>query len=240
MSIVFSNPDDAAGGLSGTATLLDGTTVDFANIETIIRFTAGTGILTPKGERPIETLRAGDMMVTRDNGVKPVRWVGNSTVPGTERFAPVEIAQSRLEGATRPLVVSPQHRILFHDYRAELMFGDPEVLVSATHMVDGTGVCVVPRPNVTYIHLMLDQHEIIYANGVATESFLAADVGLAAMSPRAREDMFTVFSQLRSDPGLFGDTARRCLRSYEARVLMDLCKPKQPESLVDLTVSLAA
>jgi len=217
--ITFTNEDDAAGGLSGFFTTPDGTLVNFSEIENIICFTPGARILTPRGLRRVESLRAGDLVITRDNGPQPVRWTGSRTVPGIERFAPIHVAAHVLDGATRPLLVSPQHRFLFTGYKAELLFGCDEVLVSAKHLVDGRDVTEAPQAEVTYIHVMLDRHEVIYAEGAATESFHAGDVGLAAISDQSREEMFRIFPQLRSHPESYGPTARPCLKRHEARLL---------------------
>ncbi len=217
--ITFTNTDDAAGGLSGSFTMADGTTVTFSEIENIICFTPGTRILTPQGERAIETLRAGDMVITRDSGPRPIRWLGHRTVAGRGKFAPIAVNSTLLDGARRPLLVSPQHRLLFGGYRAQLLFGETEVLAAAKHLVDGIDVRVAPRPMVTYFHLMLDRHEVIYAEGAATESFHAADIGVGALSSASREDMFRVFPQLRADVSVYGPTARPCLRAHEARLL---------------------
>jgi len=217
--ITFTNEDDAAGGLSGFFTTPDGTLVNFSEIENIICFTPGARILTPRGLRRVESLRAGDLVITRDNGPQPVRWTGSRTVPGIERFAPIHVAAHVLDGATRPLLVSPQHRFLFTGYKAELLFGCDEVLVSAKHLVDGRDVTEAPQAEVTYIHVMLDRHEVIYAEGAATESFHAGDVGLAAISDQSREEMFRIFPLLRSHPESYGPTARPCLKRHEARLL---------------------
>ncbi len=220
--ITFTNTDDTAGGLSGAFTMTDGTVVNFSEIENIICFTPGTRILTEHGERPIETLRAGDRLLTRDRGLRPIRWIGHSTVAGQGKFAPIALNSNVLDGARRPLLVSPQHRMLFTGYKAELLFGDPEVLIAAKHLVDGWDVRVVPRKRVTYFHLMLDRHEVIFAEGAATESFHANDLGVAAISENAREDMFRAFPHLRADLSAYGDTVRQCLKAHEARLL---CAP---------------
>lgn len=217
--ITFTNTDDAAGGLSGSFTLADGTLVTFSEIENIICFTPGARILTPRGLRRVERLRAGDLVITRDNGPQPVRWTGRRTVPGIERFAPIRVAAHVLDGATAPLLVSPQHRFLFTGYKAELLFGCDEVLVSAKHLVDGRDVTEAPQAEVTYIHVMLDRHEVIYADGAATESFHAGDIGLAAISDQSREEMFRIFPELRTHPEAYGPTARPCLKRHEARLL---------------------
>ena len=219
--ITFTNTDDNAGGLSGNFTMADGTTVSFTEIENIICFTPGARILTPLGERAIEDLRAGDFVITRDNGPQPIRWMGRRTVAGLGRFAPVAISPTVMEGARRPLLVSPQHRLLFTGYRAELLFGEREVLVAAKHLVDDVDVTVRERDEVTYIHLMFDRHEVIYAEGIATESFHAGDIGLSAVADPAREELFALFPELRSNTGSYGPTARSCLKAHEARLITD-------------------
>ncbi len=217
--ITFTNTDDDAGGLSGNFVMADGTVVSFSEIENIICFTPGARILTPHGERPIETLRAGDLVVTRDNGPQPIRWLGRRTVPGLGRFAPITIDAGALHGLEKHMTVSPQHRFLFTGYRAELLFGTSEVLVAAKHLVNDLDIRQAVRAHVTYLHMMFDRHEIIYADGTPTESFHAGDVGISAISDESREEMFTIFPELRSNVGGYGDTARTCLRAHEARLL---------------------
>ena len=217
--ITFTNTDDAAGGLSGSFTLSDGTVVNFSEIENIICFTPGIRLLTPHGERAVESLRAGDLVITREHGPQAIRWIGRRTVPGTGRFAPVRVAAHVLDGGRAPLLVSPQHRFLFTGYKAELLFGCDEVLIAARHMVDGLAVTQEDQATVTYIHVMFDRHEVIYAEGAATESFHAGDIGISAITDQAREEMFAIFPELRSNPNAYGDTARPCLKRHEARLL---------------------
>ena len=124
-----------------------------------------------------------------------------------------------MDGADRALCVSPQHRILYSGYQAELLFGTPEVLIAAKHLVDGTLVRQIDTPRVTYIHMMLDAHEIIYANGAATESFHAGEAGLSAITDASREEMFALFPDLRSDPNAYGRSARVCMKKHEAQLL---------------------
>ena len=218
--INFTNMDDAAGGLSGNFIMDDGTLVNFNEIENIICFTPGIRLLTEGGERAIETLRPGDRLITRDRGPQPIRWIGASMVSGLGDHAPIHVAAHSLQGARRPLLVSPQHRFLFSGYDCDLHFGQAEVFAAATHLEDGRFVRRAPCPRVTYIHLMLDRHEVIYAEGTATESFHAGPRGLAAISDAARDTLFKAFPALRSDPGAHGSTARTCLKAHEARMLM--------------------
>lgn len=223
--------DTGGGELTGSVTLLNGTVINFSNIDSVICFTPGTRILTETGYRPIETLRPGDRLLTRDNGLQPLRWMGNRTVIGRGRTAPIRIAPGALPaetarhlrplGGARDLIVSPQHRMLLGGYSAQLMFGEPEVFAAATHLVDDAGITRLDGTLVTYIHLLLDRHEVIFAEGHATESFFVGDEGLGALDDRARASLFETLPGLRSDPAAFGDTARLCLKAHEAQMMMD-------------------
>jgi len=193
----------------------------FNEVENIICFTPGARILTQFGERAIEQLHLGDMVVTRDHGLQPIRWIGQRSVPGIGDFAPISVASSVMQGSRDELLVSPQHRILFTGYRAELLFGESEVLVAAKHLVNDRDVRICPCDEVTYIHIMFDGHEVIYAEGIATESFHASDTALNAVITAAREELFAIFPELRSAPGRHRETARHCLKRHEAQLLRD-------------------
>ncbi|MDX5402453.1 MAG: Hint domain-containing protein, partial [Rhodobacterales bacterium] len=216
--VTYTSTDPNA--LSGSATLADGTVITFSNMEgVIICFTAGTAILTDKGPRPVEDLRPGDLVVTRDNGLQPLRWTGRRQVEGRGDFAPIRFETGTF-GNERALLVSPQHRMLHRSTAAALYFDTPEVLLSAKHLVNGRTITRAECAKVTYLHLLFDRHEIIFAEGAATESFHPGHIGLQALSDDSREDLFRCFPALRSDPGGYGDTARTCLRKYESRLLI--------------------
>lgn len=204
---------------SGSATLADGTTVTFSNIENlIICFTQGTAIDTPHGPLPVETLAPGDLVLTRDHGPQPVRWIGQRTVPGTGSFAPIRFERGAF-GTTAPLMVSPQHRMVYSGSRATLYFDAAEVMIPAKHLVDGQSVQQVECASVTYFHIMMDRHEVLWGNGAPSESFHPGALGLDALAQDAREELLSLFPELRADPNLYGQTARRVLRRFEARLL---------------------
>ncbi|MFC3615570.1 Hint domain-containing protein [Lutimaribacter marinistellae] len=215
LNLTTDEPDEKA----GTVELTDGTVVSFSGIENIICFTPGTQILTDTGPRPVETLRRGDLIVTRDDGLKPLRWIGQRQVAARGRFAPVELAPGLLPGATAPLLVSPQHRLLWTGPQAQLLFGTGEVLVAAHHLLGQPGTRTRSGGTVTYMHLMFDRHEVIYANGAACESFFPGDAALDALADHGREELFTLFPELRSHTIGFDETARLCLRAHEASLL---------------------
>ena len=207
------------GAESGTATLSDGTTVSFSNIENvIICFTHGTGIRTPWGERPVQDLRPGDVVLTRDHGPQTLRWVGRRSVRGSGSLAPVRFARGAF-GNDRDLWVSPQHRMVYQGGMATLYFDSPEVMVPAKHLVDGRLITRQEVAEVTYYHLLFDEHQVVWGNGALSESFHPGAEGLAAIDPAAREELFGLFPELRADPNHYGRTARTVLRGYEARLL---------------------
>ncbi|UYV36099.1 Hint domain-containing protein [Rhodobacteraceae bacterium D3-12] len=224
-TLTFSPSAGDPDAFDGSVTLLDGTVVNFSNVENIICFTPGTMIDTPTGPRAVETLRPGDLVLTLDDGPQPLTWAGNSTVPGVGDHAPIRIDPDLLPGATAALTVSPQHRILIDDWRAELICGAQQVFVAAKHMLGLDGVSATPAAQVTYIHLMFDRHQIVTANGSASESLHAAEQSLAALCPEAREELFTCMPELRDNLAAHGPTARTCLKAWEARLLLSRLYP---------------
>ncbi len=182
-------------------------------------FTRGTMIRTPDGERRIEDLQAEDLVETLDNGPQAVRWIGSTTVPAKRNLAPVVFAKGTL-GNTRELVVSPQHRMVLSGWKAELLFGEPEVLSAAIHLVNGDTIYRREGGEVEYFHMMFDTHEIVFAEGAAAESFHPGETGMAALDTETREEIFTLFPELRTDLGSYGPTRRMALKAHEARVFL--------------------
>lgn len=180
-------------------------------------FVAGTLIDTPEGPRAIETLRPGDTVTTADHGPQTLRWVSRSTARAAGAFAPVRIRAGAL-GNLRDLWVSQQHRMLLSGWWAELMFGAEEVLVAAKHLLNDHSITLVPGGSVTYLHLMFDQHEIVFAEGIATESYFAAPARLTNPDPQTAE-MLALFPELARGGTAHAQTARPVLRGFEAQMI---------------------
>ena len=72
---------------------------------------------------------------------------------------------------------------------------------------------------VEYFHLLLDTHEIVFAEGTPCESFDPGEVGMRSFSDETREQIFSKFPKLRADIGQYGPTARRVIKSYAATLL---------------------
>lgn len=170
-------------------------------------FVAGTLIDTPAGKIPVERIEIGDLICT-DGGVpKPVRWVGKQRIGGTalrqnEKLRPVRITAGALGRGVpeRDLFVSRQHRLLLRSKIAERMFGVAEVLIPAFRLISLPGIDLLDEvEDVTYVHLMFDEHEIVFAEGAPSESLFSGPEGLNALGPEAREELFALFPEL-ADP----------------------------------------
>lgn len=180
-------------------------------------FTPGTMIATPDGLRAIETLKAGDQVETLDQGAQPIRGILADRFRAAGDLAPIRFATGAI-GNTAPLLVSPQHRILVSGWRAELYFGQDEVLAAAKHLVNGDTVRQVPGGMVTYIHLVFDRHQIIFGQGIPSESCLPV-YALDAARTAAQEELLTLFPELCSEPTDNRQSVRRVLRRTEAQML---------------------
>lgn len=162
-------------------------------------FAAGTLIATKQGLVDIAQLAVGDKVCTMDRGFQPIRWIGARRVRATGRYTPIIIAAGALgQGLpTRELRLSPQHRILVRSKIAQRMFGTSEVLLAAKKMLGIPGVSVATdQKYVTYWHFLFDQHEIVFSEGAATESFFVGPMALDGLESEARSEILALFPEL--------------------------------------------
>ena len=194
--------------------------VGIVTLNSIPCFVAGTMILTPEGERPVETLEAGDLVVTKDDGPQPVRWIGQRRVEARGALAPIEIREGTF-GPHRKLLVSPQHRVLVRDSLAELLFGEAEVLVAAKDLVNDRSVRVREGGMVDYVHILFDKHQLVSSAGLTTESFLPGPQSSQMFEQEILEEIGAIFPEIdpRTGEG-YSHAARRTLKSYEAQLLL--------------------
>ena len=194
----------------------------------VICFTPGTRIATPEGPRPVQELREGDWVQTRDSGAQQILWIGARRITGARllvmpHLRPVRIKAGAL-GIDRPeeeLLVSPSHRMLLRGRAALDLFGTPEVLVAARDLINGGTIAADPSVReVTYIHLLLGRHQVIWANGVETDSFHPADASLPLLDGGDRERLLVLLPDLQHNPLSYGAHARRSLSTPEAAILL--------------------
>ena len=171
---------------------------------TPVCFVRGTLIETPDGPRLIEELAVGDEALTLDNGCHPIRWIGKSVVlpqllSARPKLWPIRIRSGALgQGLPRrDLMVSRQHRILLRAAAAKAIFGVQEVLLPANKLLPLDGVEQGPDDApVEYIHILLDTHEVVFAEGLPAETLFLGDRALAALSPAARREIEALFPEL--------------------------------------------
>ena len=190
-------------------------------------FTTGTRIATPKGERNVEDLEVGDLIVTRDNGLREIRWTGARHLTAGD-FAtaaylrPVMIRQGALGPnlPEREMMLSPNHRVLVANDKTALYFEEREVLVAAKHLTGVRGVEVIADTDTTYYHFMFDHHEVVLSDGTWTESFQPGDYSLNGIEDTQREEIFAMFPELKERDGLAAyGAARNTLKRHEAELL---------------------
>ncbi|MEM6589733.1 MAG: Hint domain-containing protein [Pseudomonadota bacterium] len=192
-------------------------TFDNTNVACFVR---GTQIATRRGSVAIEDLKAGDEVITMDHGFQKIRWIGSTSVPATGALAPVLIRKGAM-GNERDLRVSPQHRMLVRGWHVELMFGQKEALVPAKALINDETVFPLEGGTVDYFHMMFDRHELVYAEGVPSESFHPGHVGLGSFAEDTREEILTLFPELRADAGGYSEHVRPSLKVREAKVLAE-------------------
>ncbi|MCA0203352.1 MAG: Hint domain-containing protein [Proteobacteria bacterium] len=216
---------------TGYVMFKDGSRLDFESFEKIenkcICFTPGTLIDTLRGRVAVEGLVAGDKVLTRDHGYQELTWTGRrdltmADLAGSPEVGPVRIAAGALGRGLpeRDLTVSPRHRMLVTGARAELMFGEREVLVAAQDLLGLPGVSRADLAPVSYIHVMCERHEIIRAEGAWTESFQPAEAVVDALEEATRAELLALFPALATEAGRAGFAAARpVLSGAEAKTL---------------------
>lgn len=182
-------------------------------------FAKGCLIETDQGQVPVEMLSVGDLVKTQDRGYQPIRWISGRKLRAVGKVAPIVFAKGAI-GNTDELIVSPEHRVLIEGARVELLFGCNQVLVAAKFLCDGDRIYRKSGGEVTYYHFMFDQHEIIYSQGVPTESFLSGDAAMAGLSAGSQAEIYDVFPELRQQTNTY-EAATLCLKSYEVGLLAD-------------------
>ncbi len=196
-------------------------------VRQVICFTPDTHIATPDGPVQVSDLNEGDLIQTKDDGPQPIRWIGSRRMTGARLFATPDLRPVRIRGGAlgsgvpdAELLVSPDHRMVVRGPTAEALFNSPEVLVRARDMVNDRTITVDHRPSpVTYFHILLDRHQIVWANGLESETFHPANTPFEAIAPEQRAGLLEKVPEIDRDASLYGGFARRLLSAPEAAIL---------------------
>ena len=181
-------------------------------------FVTGTRIAVPGGWAHVEDLRAGDLVLTADHGAQPLRWTGGGAIGAEPDQQPIRIAPGLL-GNDHALWVSPRHLLRLEGALCELLFGETEVLAAARDLL------VLPevtqdqgKARIGYHHILMDRHEVIFAEGAGAESLHPGPLALANLPARARSDLEARLSPLDLARLAARPAARRVIKAHEARV----------------------
>lgn len=187
-------------------------------------FSADTWIETPRGPIRIDDLAVGDLVMTADHGAQSIRWIGRTHLPAAAlarnpEFRPITIRRGAF-GPGHPFrdtSLSPQHRVLIADWRAQMYFGEDEVLVPAKKLVnDLTILRDHSARGVTYFHLAFDRHEVIWGDGLASESYLPG----SGDSPATQAEITALFGDAPINATV--QAARVCVADKRAGLLRDI------------------
>ena len=142
----------------------------------------GTLIATQEGEIPVENLQIGTRVQTASGKIRPIRWIGRRAYDpiftyGNRDVLPILFQKGSLGNnlPRRDLTVSPMHAMFVDGY-----------LIPALHLVNGLSIIQIEKPDqISYIHIELETHDILLAEGAPSESFL--DDGSRGMFHNAQE-----------------------------------------------------
>jgi hypothetical protein len=191
-------------------------------------FTDDALIATPMGATPIANLAVGDMVMTRDHGPQPIRWIGETKIKKKHLLEKPNLQPYRIKADCfgpglpfRDLTLSPQHRVLTGGKIVREMFGQDEMLIAVKHLEK---VKKVQKPkvkgNVTYRHILFDRHEVIYANGLPTESLLIGQEARNKLPRALVAEIEALMPQIALSPAAY-PPARVLGRGHQGRMLTD-------------------
>ncbi len=186
-------------------------------------FAAGAFVACPGGERPVEDLEIGDLVNTLDHGPRPIRWIGMSPIEAVGDFAPVRFSTGAF-GARRALDVGPHQRIHLATPMMDLLFGFPEGLAAAKYLVERPMVTPIESGEAEYFQILFDEHEIIWANGVATESLFLDEVDHNSVLSGGPAGIGHLFPELANKLPTQNQTVRPVLEGFEARLVLSYQK----------------
>lgn len=191
-------------------------------------FCSGTLIATPSGQRTVETLVAGDLLLTASGQAKQIIWIGATHVSLNAQRASARLCAVLIPAhafgrglPTDDLYVSPQHRILIEGPECELLFGEPAVLVAAKYLVDTFAELAEPVADLEYFHILMADHDILLSNGLPTESFQPARRTMDVMGTETRQMLEAVIATLGEEALLSRKDRFLSLRQSEAVVLLN-------------------
>ncbi len=192
-----------------------------------ISFAQGTMITLASGQQcPIEAVQAGQLLLTRDHGPQPVRYIGKVALRAVGVFAPVVITAGTL-GNEGDLIVSQHHRMFLYQPKRRAGLATSELLVQAKHLVDGERVFLREGGFVNYFSIVFDHHEIIYAEGIPAESLMVNEATLQRLPTELSAEMKAQFPGLNQNQHFGTEAGRQFLDAMGPKALYKPGRPKR-------------
>ncbi len=230
LGIFYPDADDLIIGATYTVVDYGETGNSAADFEDnlLVCFCRGTNIATGFGETPVEKLKVGDEILTADNGLQKIKWIGHRVLSAEEitqkpHIAPVRIRRDTLtKGVPREDTwLSPHHRVLVKSKIAKRMFSESQIFIDAKHLTKVRGIARdEKRRGVTYYHIKLNNHEVVFANGMPCESLYLGKQALGKMNKNHLREIFEIFPEL-SDENYKAEFARKSPSNRDQRQLID-------------------
>ena len=204
--------------------------------------TTGTLIETDKGPVKVEKLRKGDLVRTEGGQYQTLRLVLNVTfnLSGTEkddRLLPVRITAGALGNGLprRDLLVSRQHRMLVNGPIVLRKLGLPAVLIAAHRLTQLAGIYIDNSIRaVTYYHLVFDKHEVVFAEGAATESLYTGHQALRLIPEQALREILSFIPGV-ADPRQKVPFARPILNEQSQQEILDRFSKQKGQAIVQVS-----
>jgi len=208
---VFIPDDQSASFTVGGDGILQGLTTPEAPF---VCFGEQVRIQTNKGSVSCADLMVGDRIMTRRGTFEAIRWIGRRDLTEwdfcrDERLRPVRICAGALGNGLplRDMLVSRQHRMVVSSVISERVTGHPDTLIPAIRLTELRGIEIAQDvTKITYTHLLLDQHEVVFAEGAPTESLYLGTEALAGLTPDARQEISSLFPEVDT-PGFLARPA---------------------------------
>ncbi len=217
----------------------------YEDLPDYVCFLAGTEIETPSGPRQVEALVAGDLVLTESGQPKPIRWIGRNkiseiTLAEKPHLQPVSI-QPHAFGPGAPnktISLSPQHRVAVSSSQCQVYFNSTNVLASAKSLINRDDVHQsTQNGDVTYYHILMDEHELLLSSGLWTESLFIGESTLETL-PRWTLARLRELSESRTGKHFSEvQTALPVLKNYEVEVVRDSLLAFDPKGAAVRTTS---
>jgi hypothetical protein len=147
--------------------LSDAVTQAAADIAPPACFVSGTRIRTDRGDVAVEALCVGHRVITLSGAARAIVWLGSRSIDITRHATPADVMPVCIAAhafgeslPARDLLLSPEHAV----------FADG-ILIPVGALVNGTSITIAPMERVTYWHVELETHDVIFAEGLASESY---------------------------------------------------------------------